>query len=258
LNPSRPPVVAGNWKMNKTNPEAVALARELVAELGVAPPCEVVLCPPFTALTDVSLLLGGTLLRLGAQNLHTEEKGAFTGEVSGAMLRSTGCTHVIVGHSERRRLFGEPDELVAAKTRAALAAGLVPIVCVGETLEEREKNETAAVVERQLAASVLPLPPDAISHLLLAYEPVWAIGTGRTATPAQAQEVHALLRARLGERFGESGRRVRILYGGSCTAENGGDLLAQDDVDGALVGGASLVASGFAKIARAAAGTRAR
>ena len=253
MNASRPPVVAGNWKMNETNPEAVALARELVAELGGAPPCEIVLCPPFTALTDVSLLLGGTSIRLGGQNLHTEEKGAFTGEVSGAMLRSTGCTHVIVGHSERRRLFGETDEVVAAKTRAALAAGLIPIVCVGETLEERERNETAAVVERQLAAAVLALAPDAIPHLLVAYEPVWAIGTGRTATPAQAQEVHALLRARLGERFGESGRRVRILYGGSCTAENAGQLLGEADVDGALVGGASLVAGGFARIARTAA-----
>jgi triosephosphate isomerase len=174
------------------------------------------------------------------------------------MLRSTGCTHAIVGHSERRRLFAETDDVVSAKTRAALAAGLVPIVCVGETLEERERNEMAAVVERQLAAAVLALPPDAIPHLLLAYEPVWAIGTGRTATPAQAQEVHAHLRARLGERFGESGRRVRILYGGSCTAENAPDLLAQDDVDGALVGGASLVASGFARIVRAATPNRAR
>src|SRR5262249_36017672 len=151
------------------------------------------------------------------------------------------------------RLFGETDEIVAAKTRAALAAGLVPIVCVGETLEEREKNETGAVVERQLAASVLALPPDAVPHVLVAYEPVWAIGTGRTATPAQAEEVHGFLRARLGERFGESGRRVRILYGGSCTADNASPLLAEEDVDGALVGGASLVASGFARIARATA-----
>src|SRR5262249_34146585 len=156
---------------------------------------------PFTALTEVSLLLGGTALRLGGQNLHPETKGAFTGEVSGAMLRSAGCTHVIVGHSERRRLFGESDELVAHKTRAALGAGLVPIVCVGETLDEREKDETARVVGRQLEAAVLALPPDALAHVLLAYEPVWAIGTGRTALPSQAQEVHALLRAALGERF---------------------------------------------------------
>jgi triosephosphate isomerase len=254
LNASRTPIVAGNWKMNKTNPEAVALVRELIAELGAAvPPCEIILCPPFTALTEVSLLLGGTALRLGGQNLHAEEKGAFTGEVSGAMLRSTGCTHVIVGHSERRRLFGETDETVAKKTRAALAAGLVPIVCVGETLEEREANQTASVVERQLAAAVLALAPDAIPHLVVAYEPVWAIGTGRTATPAQAEEVHALLRARLGERFGESGRRVRLLYGGSCTPDNASTLLAEEDVDGALVGGASLTAPGFVKIARATA-----
>jgi triosephosphate isomerase len=253
LNAARTPVVAGNWKMNKTNPEAVALVRELIAELGSSPPCEIVLCPPFTALTEVSLLLGGTTIHLGGQNLHAEEKGAFTGEVSGAMLRSTGCSHVIVGHSERRRLFGETDEIVARKTRAALAAGLVPIVCVGETLEEREADRTASVVESQLEASVLALVPDAIPHLVLAYEPVWAIGTGRTATPGQAQEVHALLRARLGERFGESGRRVRILYGGSCTPDNAAQLLGEEDVDGALVGGASLAANGFARIARAVA-----
>ncbi|HKA25707.1 MAG TPA: triose-phosphate isomerase [Candidatus Eisenbacteria bacterium] len=256
MNASRPPVVAGNWKMNKTNPEAVSLVRELIAELGASPPCEIVLCPPFTALTEVSLLLGGTAIRLGAQNLHAEAKGAFTGEVSGDMVRSTGCTHVLVGHSERRRLFGESDDMVAKKTRAALASGLSPIVCLGETLEERERNETAAVVTRQLEVAVLGLPPDAVPRLLLAYEPVWAIGTGRTATPAQAQEVHALLRARLGERFGESGRRVRILYGGSCTADSAGDLLSQEDVDGTLVGGASLEAKGFARIARAAGAAR--
>jgi triosephosphate isomerase len=253
LNASRVPVVVGNWKMNKTNPEAVALVRELVATLSPAPPCEIVLCPPFTALTEVSLLLGGTPFLLGAQNLHTEDRGAYTGEVSGAMLRSAGCTHVIVGHSERRRLFGETDEIVQAKTRAALAAGLVPIVCVGETLEERERGETGSVVERQLAAAVLVLPPDAVLHVVLAYEPVWAIGTGCTATPAQAQEVHAHLRARLGERFGESGRRVRILYGGSCTPDNAPALVGEQDVDGALVGGASLTAPGFARIARATA-----
>jgi len=251
MNAARTPVVAGNWKMNATNPEAVALTRELVTALGPAPPCEIVLCPPFTALTEVSLLLGGTPLRLGGQNVHPETKGAFTGEVSGAMLRSAGCSHVIVGHSERRRLFGESDELVGKKARAALGAGLIPIVCVGETLDERERDETARVVERQLEAAVLDLPPDALAHVLLAYEPVWAIGTGRTATPAQAQEVHALLRARLGERFGEGGRRVRILYGGSVTARNAGDLLAEEDVDGALVGGASLEAAGFAAIAAA-------
>jgi len=252
VNAARMPVVAGNWKMNETNPEAVALARALVTALGPAPPCEIVLCPPFTALTEVSLLLGGTALRLGGQNLHAEAKGAFTGEVSGDMLRSAGCSHVIVGHSERRRLFGESDELVAKKARAALASGLVPIVCVGETLEERENHETARVVERQLEAAVLALPPDALAHVLVAYEPVWAIGTGRTATRDQAQEVHALLRARLGERFGEGGRRVRILYGGSVTAKNAADLLGEDDVDGALVGGASLEAAGFAAIAAAA------
>jgi len=252
MNPSRRPVIAGNWKMNKTNPEAVALARELVAALAAPPACEVILCPPFTALTEVSLLVGGTPIRLGAQNLHAEEKGAFTGEISGPMLRSAGCTHVLVGHSERRRLFGETDAVVAAKTRAALAVELAPIVCVGETLAEREAGETMAVVERQLREALFALAPDAVPRLAVAYEPVWAIGTGRNATPAQAQEVHAAARALLAARFGEAGRGVRILYGGSCTADNAAALLAEEDVDGALVGGASLEAAGFARIVAAA------
>ena len=254
MNSSRVPVVAGNWKMNQTNPEAVALVRDLLAALPRDPWCEIVLCPPFTALTEVSLLVGGTPVRLAGQDLHSEPKGAFTGAVSGPMLRSAGCTHVLVGHSERRRLFGDSDVIVAAKARAALASGLVPIVCVGETLEERERHETAAVVERQLGEAVLGLPPDAIAHLLVAYEPVWAIGTGRNATPAQAQEVHAAIRGSMVERFGESGRRVRLLYGGSVTADNAAALLAEGDVDGVLVGGASLDAQGFARIARAAGG----
>jgi triosephosphate isomerase len=250
--PRRAPLVVGNWKMNKTNPEAVALVRELLPALLPTPPCEVVLCPPITALTEVSLLLAGTPVRLGAQNLHWEAGGAFTGEVSGAMLRSAGCAFAIVGHSERRHLFGETDETVARKAGAALAARLAVVVCVGETLAERESGATEAVVDRQLRAAVLELPGDALARTVVAYEPVWAIGTGRTATPAQAQAVHAHLRGRLAERFGAPGSGVRILYGGSVTAENAGSLLAEADVDGALVGGASLAAAGFAAIVRAA------
>jgi triosephosphate isomerase len=250
--PPRPALVAGNWKMNKTNPEAVGLVRELLPALLPTPPCEVVLCPPVTALTEVALLLAGTPVRLGAQNLHWEAGGAYTGEVTGAMLRSAGCAYVIVGHSERRRLFGETDETVARKTRAAHAAGLAPVVCVGETLEERERGETESVVDRQLRAALFDLAPEALAQTVLAYEPVWAIGTGRTATPAQAQAVHAHLRGRLAERFGAPGATVRILYGGSATPETAGTLLAEPDVDGALVGAASLNAATFAAVVRLA------
>jgi triosephosphate isomerase len=191
-------------------------------------------------------------VRLGGQNLHWEAGGAFTGEVSGAMLRSVGCAFAIVGHSERRRLFAEGDEVVARKARAALAAGLSAIVCVGETLEERERGETEAVVDRQLAAALYDLPGEHLGRVVVAYEPVWAIGTGRNATPEQAQAVHGHIRARLVARFAAVGEATRILYGGSVTGENAAALLAGPDVDGALVGGASLAAAGFAAICRAA------
>ncbi len=254
--PARFPLVAGNWKMNKTNPDAVALVRDLLPRLLPVPPCEVVLCPPFTALTEVALLVAGTAVRLGAQNLHWEGSGAFTGEVSGAMLRAAGCSYAIVGHSERRRLFGESDEVVARKARAALAAGLAAIVCVGETLEERERGQTEAVVDRQLGTALLDLSADLVSRTVIAYEPVWAIGTGRNATPEQAQDAHRHIRRRLAERFGAAGAATRILYGGSVTAANAASLLAGPDVDGALVGGASLEAESFAAICRATGGTR--
>jgi triosephosphate isomerase len=248
----REPLVAGNWKMNLTNPEAVALVRELLAAPVTGKGCEVVVCPPFTALAEVGLVLSGTAIRLGAQNLHWEDSGAFTGEVSAAQLRSVSCTHVIVGHSERRHKFSEDDAGVGRKTRAALEGGLIPIVCVGETLGERERGITEQVVKRQLEAVLDNLGAAPSSPWIVAYEPVWAIGTGQTATPAQAQEVHAFARSLLADRWGQAGEETRILYGGSVTAENAADLMSRPDVDGALVGGASLKAPSFTAIVTAA------
>ncbi len=211
------------------------------------------LCPPFTALAEVHLLLAGTTIGLGGQDLYWESEGAFTGEVSGPMLRSAGCTHVLVGHSERRQYFGETDETVAKKTRAALDAGLTPIVCLGETLAEREGGRTAEVVARQFDAGPGKiLGPDA-AGIVLAYEPVWAIGTGRNATPEQAAEVHALLRQRAVALWGRAADRLRILYGGSVKPDNAAALFDQPELDGALVGGASLTPAAFLPIVRAAA-----
>jgi triosephosphate isomerase len=251
--PVRVALVAGNWKMHKTAAEAVALARALAIAVTTSPRCEVVICPPFTALAPVASAVEGSALRLGAQNLHPEPRGAFTGEISAAMLVAAGCTHVIVGHSERRRDFGESDALVARKAQAALAASLSPIVCVGETLAERDAGAAQSVVARQVEGALFALAADALARLAVAYEPVWAIGTGVNATPAQAQEMHAFVRARLAERFGAAGAAVRILYGGSVTPGNAGELLAQVDVDGALVGGASLEVESFVPIVEVAA-----
>ncbi len=248
-----PRLVAGNWKLYKTNDEASLLTRDLLRELLPAAGCDVVLCPPFTALAEVHLLLAGTTIGLGGQDLYWESEGAFTGEVSGPMLRSAGCTHVLVGHSERRQYFGETDETVAKKTRAALDAGLTPIVCLGETLAEREGGRTAEVVARQFDAGPGKiLGPDA-AGIVLAYEPVWAIGTGRNATPEQAAEVHALLRQRAVALWGRAADRLRILYGGSVKPDNAAALFDQPELDGALVGGASLTPAAFLPIVRAAA-----
>jgi triosephosphate isomerase len=249
----RPRLAAGNWKMNKTAPEGAALATELRGLLGVKPPCDVVVCPPFTALESVRAALAGGAIELGAQNLHAEPKGAFTGEVSGAMLAAAGCRWVIVGHSERRHGMGEDDATVAKKLRAAQRDGLTPIVCVGETLAEREGDRTAEVLVRQVASAYDGLSEDAALRTVVAYEPVWAIGTGRVATPAQARDAHALVRATLARVVGERAREIRILYGGSVTADNAPALFAEAEVDGALVGGASLDAAGFFRIATAAA-----
>jgi triosephosphate isomerase len=243
----RRPVIAGNWKMFKTLAQAEALAEDV--RNGATGDVDVVVAPPFTALSTVAGVLKGGGVGLAGQNMHAEAEGAYTGEVSPAMLRDAGCTHVILGHSERRQLFGETDEGVAKKAQAALVHGLVPIVCVGETLAERESSRTMEVVERQTERALRGLNADQVAALLVAYEPVWAIGTGRTATPEQAQEVHAFIRKHVsGSHGAPAAAALRILYGGSVKPDNIGALMAQADVDGALVGGASLEAFGFLKI----------
>jgi len=242
-------IIAGNWKMNKSVTEAAELARAVVEGMKTATETEVVLCPPFTDLTAVAAVIQGTPVGLGAQNLHWEEKGAYTGEVSAAMLLSAGCTHVIIGHSERRQYFGETDESVNRKVKTALKAELIPFVCVGETLAERQADETAAVVERQVRAALEGLTDAQVAGLVIAYEPVWAIGTGVVATTEQAQEVHAFIRALVGKLCSESvAAALRIQYGGSMKPDNAGQLLAQKDIDGGLIGGASLDARSFLDI----------
>ncbi len=244
-------IVAGNWKMYKTRDEAVNLAMSLVPLVSDVRSVDVVLCPPFTALYPVGEVLQGSGLQLGAQNMHFEDEGAFTGEISPVMLRSLGVSHVILGHSERRQYFAETDELVNRKAKSALAHGLVPIICVGETLEQREAGQTEAVVSTQLDGGLEGLEIDDPETLVIAYEPIWAIGTGRTATPGQAQEVHAFIRARLSHFFGiETAGKMRIQYGGSVKPDNAAELMNQPDIEGALVGGASLKADSFAAIVK--------
>ncbi len=249
----RRPVVAGNWKMFKTQAEGAALTQEILTALGRLRSVDVILCPPFTALAAVAKALKRRRVALGGQNCYWEPQGAFTGEVSPAMLKEAGAAYCIVGHSERRRYFGETNETVARKVQAVFAHGLRPIVCVGETLEERDGGRTLVVVEAQVRVGLQPVAPEQAASLILAYEPVWAIGTGRNATPAQAQEVHAFLRQLLATRFTPViARRIRIQYGGSVKPENSAELIAQSDVDGFLVGGASLDAASFTAIVRAA------
>jgi triosephosphate isomerase len=245
-------LIAGNWKMHKTAPEAIALAREIWAGAKDPGPVDILLAPPFTALHAVEDVIRGSAILLAGQNMHHETHGAFTGEISGPMLQAAGCTHVILGHSERRQLFGETDEGVARKTKAAHAADLIPIVCVGETLAERDGGKTQVVVERQVKAALADLSAEQLRETVVAYEPVWAIGTGRNATAAQAQEVHASIRALLAAMHGEAAAAVRILYGGSVKPDNAAELMAGADVDGALVGGASLTADSFLKIVKGA------
>jgi len=244
--------VCGNWKMHKTIAEAVQLVRELRDRAGKSG-AQVAVAPPFTALAAVKQALQGSAIQLFAQDCHHEKQGAFTGEVSATMLKDAGCDGVIVGHSERRQYFGETDESVAKKVRAALAESLHPIVCVGETLQEREAGKTWEVVSRQVRGGLAGLDAGSLQRITLAYEPVWAIGTGRTATTAQAQEVHAQIRGLLRELGGaQVADAVRIQYGGSVKPDNAKDLLSQPDIDGALVGGASLKANDFAAIVAAA------
>jgi triosephosphate isomerase len=246
---ARTPVVVGNWKMVGSLRDSAALVNGIKRACGEAQGVEVGVCPPFPYLADVHDLIENTAIRLGAQNCHWEKKGAYTGEVAAPMLRDIGCTLVILGHSERRHGMGETDAMVNKKIRAALAAGLTPIVCIGELLAEREAGQTLAVVERQIRGSLEGLPPDDVARLILAYEPVWAIGTGKTATPAQAQEVHAAVRGLVEKVAGRPvAQGIRIQYGGSVKPDNVDELMAQPDLDGALVGGASLDAESFNRI----------
>ena len=246
-------LIAGNWKMNPaTRAEAVALADAVRSGVGQETGVRVVLCPPAVFLDDVDKILAGTPIGLGGQNMHWETAGAFTGEVSGAMLVDSGCTHVILGHSERRHGMGETDAQVNAKLTTALSAGLIPIVCIGETKEERQGDETERVLTRQLTGSLAGLTAEQMAGTVLAYEPVWAIGTGLTATPEQAQAAHHFIRSWLGTRFGEAtAARVVVQYGGSVKPDNAAELLASPDIDGALVGGASLKSGDFLAIFRA-------
>ena len=248
---ARRPVIAGNWKMYGTRTETLALLSALKEKLTktVLADREVVLAPPFTSLTTAAQVLLGSSLRLAAQSLHWEPQGAFTGEVSGPMLKELGCSYVIIGHSERRQYCGETDEHVARKVKAAQQSGLTPIICVGETLEERESGATMTIIGRQVRGALQGQEKATLTALILAYEPVWAIGTGRTATPAQAQEVHAAIRSTLADLADQpTADAVRLLYGGSVKPDNIDGLMAQADIDGALVGGASLQADSFARI----------
>jgi triosephosphate isomerase len=245
----RRPLIAGNWKMHKTPSEASSFAREIAARCRAFTDIDMAVAPPFTALAAARAGLEGSPIGLAAQNMHWEDKGAFTGEVSPGMLKDAGCTYVILGHSERRQLFGEDDERVNRKVLAAFKHGLVPIACIGETEEERDRGITFVVVDRQLTRGLKNVAAEQLGILVIAYEPVWAIGTGRTATPQQAQEVHQAVRARLTELFGrEAAAKTRILYGGSVKPDNIDHLMAEPDIDGALVGGASLDASSFQRL----------
>ena len=243
------PVIAGNWKMNKTVAEAVEFAARLRTAYSTPPERKVIIAPPFTALHAVAEAIRGSFILLAAQNLHEAEKGAYTGEISGGMLREAGCSSVIIGHSERRTLFAESDDRINRKLRAALAAGLEPIFCVGESLRQREEGETKAVIEHQLKEGLTNLIASDIRKCLIAYEPVWAIGTGKTASPGQAEEVHRFIREWIDCRYGpESGAELAILYGGSVTPKNIAELMAQPDINGALVGGASLDVDSFIQL----------
>ncbi len=246
---NRKPLIAGNWKMFKTCSESVEAAEKLTKLTAETIDIDVMIAPPFTALALVADVVTGTRVSLGAQNLFWENEGAYTGEISSAMLLSAGCTYVIIGHSERRQNFGETDETVNKKIKAAIENGLIPVMCVGESEKERESNETFSVIDRQINKGLEGFSPKDLKTLVLAYEPVWAIGTGKTATSEQAQEVHRFLRSMLEKSFGNMlAKSIRILYGGSVKPNNIGELMSMPDVDGALVGGASLDPETFSKI----------
>jgi triosephosphate isomerase len=250
----RRPFIAGNWKMNLDRAGALALAKDVAEDAADVQNVDVAMCPPFVYLDPVAQVLKGSKVGLGAQDMYHEAKGAFTGEISAAMLCDVGCKYVILGHSERRHILGETDAQINKKVLAALAAKLVPIVCVGELLAEREAGQTLEVIRRQFIGSLAGLSAEQMAGTVIAYEPVWAIGTGKTATPEQAEQVHLDLRRILEDRYNkEVAEQVRIQYGGSVTPDNAAQLLAQPDIDGALVGGASLKTASFLAIVNAAA-----
>lgn len=247
--------IAGNWKMNKTASETRALAEALKSSLApFAGKVEIAVCPTFTSLSTAVEVLKGSNVKVGAQNIHWADNGAFTGEISGAMLKEAGVEYVIIGHSERRQYFGETDETVNKRIKAALKYELKPIVCVGETLEEREGGVTNTVLDKQLRGAFAGVCPCAASSITVAYEPVWAIGTGKTATPDMAQETHAFIRGVLVELFGDAGKEMVIQYGGSMKAENSGELVAKEDINGGLIGGAALKADSFTALIKNAIG----
>ena len=243
---SRRPLIAANWKMFKTPAETEAFLKEFLPKVPADLNCDVVICPPFTSLTTAAAHLKGTAVKLGAQNVNENPEGAFTGEISPGMLAAVGCTYAVIGHSERRQYFGETNASVNKKMLAVLKQGLIPIVCVGETLAEREANTTLAVVERQVKEALVNIPSADTKKIVIAYEPVWAIGTGRVATPQQAQEVHLAIRDILKDQYGSlTSLSVRILYGGSMKPDNIVELMGCEDIDGGLVGGASLKPDSF-------------
>jgi len=246
-------VIAGNWKMNMDVHQSQKLVSEILNGLGKDSKAEVIVCPPYTSLSEVNSLLKGTQVKLGAQNMYYEESGAYTAEISADMLKSVGCEYVILGHSERRVIFNESDELVNKKIKSALAKGLKPIFCVGELLEQREKGETMKVVSSQIEKGLEGISAEQMKNIIVAYEPVWAIGTGKTATPQQAQEVHLFIRELVTENFSSIvAEKLIIQYGGSVKPDNSRELLSQKDIDGALVGGACLKADSFLSIIAAA------
>ena len=250
----RKPIIAGNWKMNKDSSQARELAGGLRQGLGTLAGVDIILCPPFTALSAVAEAIQDSDIKLGAQDMHWEEAGAYTGEISAEMLKDSGCSYVIIGHSERRQYFGETNESVNKKLKAAFLNGLLPIMCIGETLSQRQANETFRVIENHLGGGLQGLSKEELLKVTIAYEPVWAIGTGKTATPQQAQEVHRFIRKHLEENYGrEVSQKVRIQYGGSIKPDNIAELMQQPDVDGGLVGGASLKIESFSEIVNEAA-----
>lgn len=246
-------VIAGNWKMNNELAGTAKLISELKKELSqTSVKCDVIVCPPFTSLDTASALIKDSAIKLGAQNMYYEESGAFTGEISASMLKSVGCDYVILGHSERRTIFGETDSLINLKIKKTLTSGLIPIFCIGETLEEREKGITENIIERQVKEGLKDISAEDVAGMIIAYEPVWAIGTGKTATRQQAQDVHAFIRNLLGNLYSASvAEKVVIQYGGSVKPDNAEELLSSPDIDGALVGGACLKADSFMGIIKA-------